>query len=96
MFAKLRKVNDWGSVRYEKVEPEHMSTVRVDLTGLALLRVRWPDGFEETLPLVHSSRVEQVNDMGHEYSVRSVETFAIVQQHGLSIRVPIEGFKVEF
>jgi hypothetical protein len=98
---KLKRFNDWGSIYYAEegkgLRDGYASTSNgVELRDGAPMRVTWPDGTQEVLPLVAKPHTDRINDMAHEYDVRSKVFGFNVTTRGATVWVPVEETDVEF
>lgn len=75
--------DDWG---YRSVHIGHTESPAVTAGPL---RVRWPDGTEETVLVTMQPYATQVREMGRESKVEGVLPVIAIPHHDASITVPL-------
>ena len=90
------EMNDWGHRTVHAGKPSlskagtwNSKESDIPAIGKGSVRVKWPDGSEETLRVVMRSITEDVDDMGHSYSVTSSIPHIRFMRNGAWVTVPL-------
>lgn len=88
-FVQYRKTDDWGHVYYVDCFNQRLVVAIGDA-----VRVRFPDGYEQTLNVHGRHHVTTVSDMGHPYTAESNLLGFTMDCHGVKTWVPIEEVEI--